>query len=488
MSLRKKTTSALIWSFSESAFSFLIQLITTAFLARLLLPRDFGLIAITSIFISFSEIFIQGGFAFSLIQKSKPDSEEYSTVFYSNIVFSIFFYLIISIFASAIGDYYDETALPNLIRVSAFLLIINAASTVPATVLKKELRMKEMAKFRLAGNIISGAIAIILAYKGAGVWSLIIRSLTQSSFFLVFTLYKSRWLPTLEYSIIKLGLLFNFSSKIFLSQIIDSIYSNIYYAVIGKYYNSTTLGYYYQAEKIKSLSISSITNAIFQVFFPSFSLLEQNALRLKKSLLEILKNISSIIFPLILGLIILAKIIIIIFLSDKWLPVVPYLRLLLISALFLPFLATMGTLIMSLGKSNINLRIEITTKLIATVFIIIGVRYGIYVMITGIIFAFFVQFWLNVYYLIKFLDIKIKEIVLCMFPYFIASLIMGVLIILINFLVSWTIFLKLSIILFASIFSYILLIFLFNSQDIYMFRFIFSILRIKLVKSSRYYL
>lgn len=472
MSLREKTTSALMWSFSESVFGFLIQLGTTGLLARLLLPKDFGLVAITSIFIALSEIFVQGGFAFSLIQKNNPDIEEYSTVFYSNIVLSIFFYSIIIIFANAIGNFYDETALPSLIRVSALLLIINAAATIPVTVLKKELRMKELAKYRLIGNIISGAIAIILAYKGAGVWSLVVRSFIQSSFFLVLTLYKSRWVPTLEYSIRKLGFLFNFSSKIFLGQIIDSIYTNIYYAVIGKYYNSTTLGYYYQADKIKSLSISSITSSIFQVLFPSFSLLEQNTLKLKKSFLVIVENISCIIFPLLFGIIISAQMIIRVLLSTKWLPAVPFLQLLIISALFLPFNAIMSTLIMSIGKSEINLKIELISKIIASLFIIWGIGIGIYAMITGIIISYLIQFILYSSHLHKYLDISLNEILLSISPFFFSSVIMSFPLIFINKYINLPLAPKLLIIIILAIILYLIPVFMFSKQNIYIFQII----------------
>ena len=234
MGLKEKTISGLFWSFTDSFTSQGIQFVAGIILARILTPREFGLIGMLTIFIAISQSFIDSGFSNALIRKKECTSEDYSTVFYYNIVVSLLFYILLFTFAGIISDFFKEPQLKDLIRVLGCGLLFNSLAIIQRTILTKDLNFKLQMRISVIASSASGVLSISMAYMGYGVWSLIVLTLGRFALTSFFLWVWSEWRPLLLFSKKSFYELFSYGSKILLSGLIDTIYRNIYYLIISK--------------------------------------------------------------------------------------------------------------------------------------------------------------------------------------------------------------------------------------------------------------
>ncbi len=266
-----KTLSGLVWSLIEFVINTGAHLFIYIILARIIQPSDYGLVGMVSIFIAFSMIFINSGFSQALIRKIDVSKEDYSTVFFFNLTISIILYLIFFFFAGVISEFFSEHALILILRILTIVIIINAFSIIPETILVKKIDFKTLAKVSLISNIISGLIAVLLAYSGFGIWSLVLYTLS-TSFFKGFLLWiYIKWIPLLTFNVKSFKESFTFGSKLFISGIIDTVYNNISPLLIGRFYSTSELGYYTNAYNINTLISSLISSSIQRVTYPVLS-------------------------------------------------------------------------------------------------------------------------------------------------------------------------------------------------------------------------
>jgi teichuronic acid exporter len=266
--LREKAIKGVSWSFVDNIANAGITFIVGIILARILSPAEFGLIGMITIFIAVSNSIVDSGFSSALIRKVEPKDVDYNTVFYFNLCLGIGLYLILFYSAPAISRFFKEPSLISITRVMGTILIINAFGIVQRSLLVKEVDFKTQTNISLIASIISGIVGITMALKGFGVWSLvaqqILRQLLNSIFLWVF----NKWRPALEFSKDSFQELFGFGSKLLISGLMDTIYNNIYFLIIGKYYSAVQLGQYTRAEQFNSIFSSNLTSLVQRVSYP----------------------------------------------------------------------------------------------------------------------------------------------------------------------------------------------------------------------------
>lgn len=426
MSLKQKTINGLTWSFVDNIINQLITFIIGIILARLLTPKDYGLIGMITIFIAISQSFIDGGFSQALIRKKDCKGEDYSTVFLFNLGVGIVFYLILFFSAGMISDFFKESRLYLLIKVMGLNLIINAFGLVGRTELTKKINFKLQTKISVIASVLSGIIGIIMAYQGFGVWSLVAKTISQNLITSILLWLWNKLNIRFIFSIISFKEMFGFGSKLLASGIIDDIYRNIYYLIIGKYFSAIDLGYYTRAEQFSLLSSQNIGQIIQKVSYPVLSTIQDQSEKLKKGYKKLIKNTMFITFTLSIGLSAIAEPLIIVLIGEKWRPAIPYLQLLCFVGMMYPLHALNLNMLKVKGRSDLFLILEIIKKTLAIPTIIIGIIFGIKIMIIGMIINSFIAYFLNSYWSGKMVNYPMKEQVMDILPSFILASLMGI--------------------------------------------------------------
>jgi O-antigen/teichoic acid export membrane protein len=425
MSLKQKTLNALGWSFIESFANQGIQFIAGIVLARLLTPKEFGLIGMIIVFTAISESFIDSGFSNALIRKNDCQQEDYSTVFYFNLAVGILLYLVLFISAGSISKFYNEPKLIDLIRVLSINVIISSLGMTQRTILIKNINFKLQARISIIASVISGVTGISMAYMGLGVWSLVWRTLCQSFVMVVLLWIWNNWKPLLVFSFKSFQEMFSFGSKLLISGLIDTIYKNVYYLIIGKYYSAVDLGYYTRADNFKKLPSVTLTSIIGRVSYPVLSSIQDDNEKLKAGYKKLIKCTMLISFVSMIGMAAVAEPMIRTLIGAQWLPSVPYLQLLCFAGILYPLHALNLNMLNVKGRSDLFLKLEIIKKILVVPTIIIGVYFGIKVMICGIIVNSVFAYFLNSYWSGKLINYPMKEQVADIMPSFLMAVTMG---------------------------------------------------------------
>lgn len=426
-SLKTKTIHGVFWSLLERGGQQGIQLVISIILARVLLPAQFGLIAMLAIFMAIAQSFLDSGFGSALIQKKDATHVDTCSIFYFNILVGIIAAGLLCLAAPWIAAFYEEPALTPLTRFLSLNLIIGSFALIQSTLLIKHIDFKTQLKVSIAATIGSGIIGITLAYRGFGVWSLAIQSVTSALFRTVLLWFFNKWRPSLVFSFAALKNMFAFGSKMLFSGLLDTVFRNIYLVVIGKLFTATDLGFYTRAKSCTRLSTENLTSSVSRVTFPVFSRIQDDNSRLKRGVQKALATLNFLNFPMMIGLLVTAKPLVLVLLTEKWLPCVPYLQLLCVMGLLYPLHVINLNVLTAKGRSDLFLRLEILKKILTVISIAITYRWGIMAMITGHICIVSVPaYYLNSYYTGRFIGYPLKEQILDLFPYLGITVVMGI--------------------------------------------------------------
>ena len=409
MSLKQKTITGLLWSSVEGVSAQGIQFIFGIILARILSPKEFGLIGMVAVFIAVSESFINSGFSSALIRKKHCTQADYSTVFYFNLLAGFIFLCVLLLSAPVISNFFNEPELKAIIRVLAFVLIIDSASMIQRTILTKRIDFKLQTRISVIASTGAGIVGVTLAYNGLGVWSLVIQTLTRQFLHSFFLWLWNKWRPVLVFSKKSFTELFGFGSKLLLSGLIDTVYRNVYHLIIGKYFSAIDLGYYTRAVQFRDLPSKNITNIMTRVSYPVLSQMQDDPVFLKAAYKKMIRSTMLVMFIVMLGLASVAEPLVISLIGEKWRQSVVYLQLLCFSAMLYPLHAINLTMLNVQGRSDLFLRLEIIKKLMAVPAIIIGIYFGIKIMIAGIIFNSFISYYINSYWSGRLINYSFKE-------------------------------------------------------------------------------
>lgn len=425
-SLKSKTIYALFWSFLERFGQQGIQFIIGIILARLLLPEQFGLIAMLAIFMAIAQSFINSGFGQALIQKQDASHIDECSIFYFNILVGFLAAGLLCLGAPWIAGFYNQPLLVPLTYALSLNMVINAFGLVQTTLLTKQIDFKTQLKVSVIATVISGTIGVTMAFNGFGVWSLVVQSLSSNLFRTILLWFFNTWRPSLVFSFASLRGMFAFGSRLLASGLIDTVFQNIYLVVIGKLFSPMALGFYSRAKRLQQLPVANIYNTISRVTFPVFSSVHDDKPRLKRGVRKALTMLVMINFPMMVGLAIVAKPLVLVLLTEKWIPCVPYLQLLCVVGMLYPVHSINLNVLKAQGRSDLFLRLEVLKKILIIIAIAVTYRWGIIAMIYGQIATSCLAYFLNAYYTGKMLDYPITEQIQDLMPSLVLSGIMGI--------------------------------------------------------------
>lgn len=422
-SIKKDTITGVKWSaierFSVQAVTFVIGII----LARLLTPEDYASIAMLSIFMAISSAFIDSGMANALIRKDNRTAEDCSVVFYFNIFVSILMYVILFFLAPFVASFYNLPILTSILRVIAFNLIIGSLFSIQTVLFTIKINFKILAVISLVSAIFSGAIAIIMAYNGFGVWSLVWQGIISSVIRLILSWCLSSWRPMLCFSKESFKNLFSFASKLLVSGLLHTIYSNIISLIIGKYGTPSELGYYSRGDSLANFPSTNINGILQRVSFPIFAKIQGDGNVLIGAYRKYIKYSSLIIFFLMCLLVALAKPLVIFLLTEKWLNAILLLQILCFAYMFDHICSINLNLLQVKGRSDLFLKLEIIKKTISIVILIISIPFGVVAICISRVIYTQIAVYINTYYTGKLFNVGYFTQVKDFINYFVFSII-----------------------------------------------------------------
>lgn len=327
-------TKGILWAAIDKFGIVLLQFVINLVLARLLTPDDFGLVGMILIFVAVSQVLIDGGFSSALIQRVKPSQVDYSTIFYWNILFSVLLYGAIYALSPAVAEFFNLVQLEELLRVLGLVIVINSFSLVQRTVLRKSLDFKRIAIVDILAYSTAATVAILMAQRGYGAWSLVGMQLTTALLSVVLFWLVSRWRPSLSFSVASLKGLFSYGGYMLIASIMQDICTHIQGVVIGHRFSATQTGLYTQAKKMDEVASMTLPAVFCQVLFPLYSEQQDNKEVLCGMLRRNMQTVAFIIFPLMMLLIIVAEPVFVLLYGNQWIDAVPYFQILCIGGFF----------------------------------------------------------------------------------------------------------------------------------------------------------
>lgn len=463
--LKKVAVKGFLWSSIERFSAQSVQFVIELFLARLLLPSDYGLIGMMAIFIAISHTFVNSGFATALMQKKNRDEIDYSTTFYFNIVVATFFYLVLFFTSPLIAKFYNQPLLTSLIRTMGIVIIVNALSVVQRAKLTINFDFKTQTKASLISVLIAGALSIYLAFIGWGVWSLIVLILLKSIINTFILWIVSGWVPRNGFSYERFKGLFSFGYKLLLSGLLGTFFRNIYLLVIGKFFSANILGYYTRAQQFSDFPAVSLTSILEKVAFPTLSELQDDNEKLIFVYKKIIKMSSLVIFPVMIGLAVLASPLINVILTEKWDGIVWMLQILSVSMMTYPISVISLNAINVKGRSDIYLKIEIIKRVLVALSLVVTIPIGINAVVIGQLIISIFSMCINLFYTNKLIRFGMWNLIKNLLPILLLSIAMGIVV---HFSVMFlTLFyLKIIVGIFVGIVVYLSIAWILNFGDI----------------------
>jgi O-antigen/teichoic acid export membrane protein len=384
-SLKARGIRAFLWDLASKIGIKGTGLIISVFLARLLEPSEFGLVAMVAVIIGISQIFMDVGLGGALIQRKRLHPAHYASVFYFNVFVALLLSLGTFFSAPYISAFYRNETLVPLVEVMSVSFVITALSSVQRTRLRRELDYAALAKISFFSSLTSGVIGVILAVYGAGVWSLVAQTLSAGVITNMMIWTMSGWKPSCPFSVKALLQLWEFGFRMFISKLIDAVFTRLDFIIIGKLFPPATLGFYERAKSLNSIAVQFSSGSLMTVLFPLLSKVQYNLPRLQHIVIKTLAITSFVLFLILGGLFVVSEELIVILFSDKWLPSVAYFQILVLSGFGYPISALFLNVLSSRGNSRAFLRLEIYQKSLLGINLYVGFLYGIEGYLYGLI-------------------------------------------------------------------------------------------------------
>ena len=418
----------MLWSISEQVCVQMIRFILSMIMARLLLPADFGLVAMLGIFVAIADSIVDSGFGSALVQRKDLTHKDKCSVFYLNLALGAAMAAVLWLAAPWMASFFLAPRLIDITRAYSFVLIISSFGIVQRSLLTRDIEFRTLAKTAIWSTLLSGVLGVVMAVYGCGVWSLVAQAILRSLIGQALLWGMSSWRPSFEFSWPSLRPLFSFGSKVFAAGVIDTVFRNVYPLVIGILFSPSDLGYYGRAQSTQQMPTLTLSKAVRRVTFSVFSAMSEDKQRLQKSMRRIVTMMVFINFPIMIGIIVTARPLVIVLFTEKWAASIPYLQLLGLVGLLYPLQAINLNALLSQGHSGLFLQISIVKKSIVVLAIVLTYRYGIHGLICGQIAHSWINYFINSYYTGKLLGYTPKSQLMDCFPYLISSLIMGVIV------------------------------------------------------------
>lgn len=381
--LKKDTKKALIWSALDRGGQQVVFLAIGICTARLLDPGVFGLTGSLLIFTAIANMLLEGGLTVALIRKTDATREDYNTIFYFNFGISLLLYIVLFFCAPLIAEFYRQPELTMIARVQFLVIVIYAFGLIQSTLLIKRMDFKRLAVANFFSLVCAGIVAVSMALLGYGVWALVAQVLVLATTKSLLLWLLCRWSPALVFSMDSFREMFSFSSKLLLGNLINTISSNFYAFIIGRYFPMKQVGFYVQANKMKESASSAVWSVFGVSTYSMLANLQDDPERLKRAIRKTIRTVAFISFPLMLGLAVVSRPLVEILITDRWLPSVPYLQLLCLGAVFFILNYMNSNVIKVAGRSDIILKLEIAGAAMLILFLFLTIRFGLLVAIAS---------------------------------------------------------------------------------------------------------
>ena len=428
----------MVWTALQKYSTMFIHFISGIILARLLTPYDYGCIGMLSIFMVLAEAFIDGGFGSALIQKKQPTQDDYSTIFWWNLGMALLMYVILFVSAPAISRFYEIPLLCDVLRVQGLVLFIYAFNIVQRNQLRKKLNFKVLSIVTIITSVTSLVVTIFMAYKGFGVWALVVQNLVMAAIpAFVFWLF-IKWRPIMSFSKQSFKELFSFGFYMFLTHLVNTFCSKLQGLLIGKLYSPATLGYFSKALSTERMASDSISSVMTQVTYPLYVKVQDDKTAMVNMIKRLTMTISYITFPLMMVLLLTAKPLFVLLYSDRWLQSVPYFQVLCIVGLSTCLQAVNTQPIAAIGKSKTMFLWTLGKRSIGIAFIVGGLFfYGMKGFLVGVIIYNWFCYFVNVGLVSKYIGYKWNRQLMDLMPVTIASLLSAVIAYIVARLLHW---------------------------------------------------
>lgn len=426
--LKQKAAASMVWTAFSKYSHMIIQFVSGIILARLLTPHDYGCIGMLSIFMALAEAFIDGGFGSALIQKKKPTQEDYSTIFFWNLGMATLMYAILFISAPAIARFYDIPLLCPVLRVQALVLFIYAFNIIQKNQLRKTLNFKVLAVVSVSTSLLALGVTIYMAYSGFGVWALVAQNLIVAAIPAIVYWFYMKWRPIWTFSWKSFKELFSFGFYMFLTHLVNTFSVKIQGLLIGRVYNSTTMGYYSKAVATENLASQSIASVMTQVTYPLYAQIQDDKVALANVIKRLTMTTAYITFPLMFILLLTAKPIFVLLYSDRWLQSVPYFQVLCVAGLAFCLQSINLQSISAIGKSKVMFSWSMIKAAIRIVLIVGGLAlYGMSGLLVAVVLAQWINLFINMSLVSKHIGYKLVEQIRNLMPIaVIAALVAGI--------------------------------------------------------------
>ena len=352
-SLKDKTAKGLFWGGVSNGVQQLLNLLFGIFLARLLTPADYGMVGMLTVFSALASILQEGGFISALTNRKKTEHKDYNAVFWFSLLMGTSLYTLLYICAPLIADFYQQPQLTSLARLSFLSFLISSTNVAPRAFLFKQLRTKENAIISFCSLTISGIIGIVLAYKGFAYWGIAIQTIAFTTGTTILSYYFSGWRPSLHIDFTPIKEMIGYSSKLIVTHTFQIINNNLFSILLGKFYNEKEVGYFNQANKWSTMGYTTINGMLTSVAQPVLSTLSDDKERQLNALRKMLRFTAFVSFPAMFGLSFTSQELIVLAVTDKWLPSANIMQILCIGGAFIPFSGLFSQLMLSRGHSSI---------------------------------------------------------------------------------------------------------------------------------------
>jgi teichuronic acid exporter len=407
--VKKIAVSGIVWQMLEKILVNGVQFIIYVILARLLEPGDFGIVAILSVFIVFSDLLVNSGLGTAIIQKKNADDKDYNSVLYASLLMSLILYGIIFAIAPLVARFYGNALITNSLRLYALSIIFFSLNGVQRSIMFRHFNFRKVFVVSTLPVFLAGAVGILLAFLGFGVYALIANYVVNSLLCVIVSAFLLRWRPKLIFAFDRIKKLYSYSYKLLLANLIDTGYRNLFPLVIGKVYSSTILGFYNYGRQIPNLISSSINSSIISVVFPIYSRSQDDKESLKEMVRKSISMSSFVIFPIMAGLSAVARPLIEIMLTAKWLPSVPYVRLFCIVFGLYHVQTVNFHAISAIGRSDVFLKYELFKKIAGIIILAASVPLGLTWIVLGQVLTIVLSIGISVRPNRRFLNYDLRE-------------------------------------------------------------------------------
>lgn len=421
-----KVISNFIWRFAERCGAQAVQFIVSIVLARLLMPEVYGTVALITVITTILNVFVDSGMGNALIQKKNADSLDFSTVFYFNVLVCVILYVGLFVSAPEIAKFYKDITLISVIRVLGITILISGVKNIQQAYVSKTMQFKRFFFSTLGGTVGAAFIGIWMAYRGFGVWALVVQQIFNTAIDTLILWFTVKWRPTKEFSLNRLSSLFSYGWKLLVSSLLDTVYNNIRQLIIGRLYSASDLAFYNRGKQFPDLIINNINTSIDSVLLPTMSKEQDNTMKVKAMTRRAIKTSTYIMAPLMMGLAFCATPIIRLILTEKWIACVPFMQIFCITSMFYPIHTANLNAIKAVGRSDLFLKLEIIKKVIGLLVLILTMKYGVLVMAYSLLFVSVTSQVINSWPNRKLLDYGYLEQLKDILPGIMMAIVMGV--------------------------------------------------------------